>query len=102
MATMSQATNQNFSEILRVVVSLLDAPSTSYDCRCLLMKWACDIVAALSAIPHVYTLAALQPLVQAVISQGYHREQQILQCAAFWLKDVFQATAKFDDSVVKK
>ncbi|XP_005098211.1 serine/threonine-protein kinase SMG1 [Aplysia californica] len=102
LATMSQATSQNFSEILRILVTLLDSSCTAFDCRCLLMKWSSDIVAALAAIPHVYTLPALHDLINSVILQGYHREQQILQCSAQWLKTIFKATTNFDHSVVKK
>ncbi|CAG5117887.1 unnamed protein product [Candidula unifasciata] len=101
LATMSQANNQNFSEILRIIVTLLDSDSTSFDSRCLLMKWTSDIIASLAATPHIYTSSALSSLVSTVILQGYHREQQIFQCTAQCLKSIFKKTS-FPEVIVKK
>ncbi|XP_059145931.1 serine/threonine-protein kinase SMG1-like [Physella acuta] len=96
------ATNQNFSEILRIIVTLLDSDSTSFDCRCLLMKWSSDIIAALSSSPHIFSAPALSGFVNSITMQGYHREQQILQCSAQCLKSIYKVTTALSDNVTKK
>ncbi|CAL1541344.1 unnamed protein product [Lymnaea stagnalis] len=102
LATMSQATNKNLSEILRIIVTLLDSEETAFDCRCLLMKWTSDIIAGLTSTPNVYTTPALSSFINSIIMQGYHREQQILQCSAQCLKSMYKTATNFAESTTKK
>ncbi|KAH9498432.1 Serine/threonine-protein kinase smg1 [Bulinus truncatus] len=102
LATMSQATNQNFSEILKIIITLLDSEHTAFDSRCLLMKWTSDIIAALASSPHTFTTSALGSMISSIIMQGYQREHQILQCSAQCLKSIYKTTTNFSDSITKK
>ncbi|GFO31315.1 serine/threonine-protein kinase smg1, partial [Plakobranchus ocellatus] len=102
MAGISQATNQNFTRIIQVLVNMLSNSSTAFDSRCLLMKWTSDILAALTSTPHVYSKPTIGGLVTAIILQGYHNEQQIFQCASHCLKTVFSGGARLPDETIKK
>uniref|UniRef100_A0A2C9LZC5 non-specific serine/threonine protein kinase n=1 Tax=Biomphalaria glabrata TaxID=6526 RepID=A0A2C9LZC5_BIOGL len=102
LATMSQVTNQNFTEILKIIVTLMDSENTAFDCRCLLMKWSSDIIAALVSTPHTFTTSALGNLISSIIMQGFQREQQIVQCSAQCLKAIYKTSIHLADGMTKK
>ena len=70
LATMSQATREYLTRILRLLVALLEGPRTSFDVRCLVLKWVQELVNGLQSTSHVFVMPPCLSVVRAVIAQG--------------------------------
>lgn len=70
LATMSQATSEYLTRILRLLVALLEGPKTSFDVRCLAIKWVQEVVNGLTSTSHVFVMVPCLAVIRALITQG--------------------------------
>ncbi|KAJ8319497.1 hypothetical protein KUTeg_004588 [Tegillarca granosa] len=54
LANVNPTTSGNFARILQLLSLLLSEHSTSYDSRCLCLKWVSDIIGSLQTSPHIF------------------------------------------------
>ena len=85
MAAMSQETSEHLSRILRLLVEVLEEGRTSFDVRCLALKWVQDIVQGLQSSAHVFVVQPCLAVVRAVIAQGGCVLSSYLSSLAFFL-----------------
>ncbi|XP_076458807.1 serine/threonine-protein kinase SMG1-like [Babylonia areolata] len=102
MANLSQANSEHLTRILRLLLLLFEETRTSFDVRCLALKWVHDIVHGLLTTSHVFVMAPFLSVVRAVIAQGYDREVQVMTAASYCLITLFKSGAPFSISTTQE
>jgi hypothetical protein len=67
-----QATSGYLTRVLNILARVLDEAQTSFDARCLALKWVQEVVAGLNSTPLVFTSTKFLGLIGSVISQGFY------------------------------
>ncbi|KAL8580399.1 hypothetical protein ACOMHN_020876 [Nucella lapillus] len=101
MVNLSQANSEHLTRVLRLLVALLEEARTSFDTRCLALKWVQDIVHGLTATSQVFVTPPFLSVVRAVAAQGYDREVQIMVAAAQCLIMLFKCGAPFSIDTIR-
>ncbi|KAK6170598.1 hypothetical protein SNE40_018955 [Patella caerulea] len=96
------ATKDYLNRTLILLQQLLTSTSTSYDTRCLVLKWVSDLTSNLQTSVHVLDTPAFVGLIKAVIKQGFNSEQTIFLSACQCLINMFKTPVSFPIDVVKQ
>ncbi|ESO84130.1 hypothetical protein LOTGIDRAFT_229624 [Lottia gigantea] len=91
----SQATKHYLDRILVLIHKLLMDTHTSYDTRCLCLKWVSDLVNPLQTSLLALTCPQFLAVIKAVISQGYNKESNIYMTVCQCLINILKTQVTF-------
>ncbi|OWF37806.1 serine/threonine-protein kinase SMG1-like [Mizuhopecten yessoensis] len=102
LANVSPTTSNNFSRILRLLTGLLASNSTSYDSRCLCLKWIGDIISGLNSSTHIFSMDNFVVLIRVVIHLGHSQDLQVTMSICQCLQNVFKMNNNLPSSVMQR
>ncbi|XP_048758488.2 serine/threonine-protein kinase SMG1-like [Ostrea edulis] len=90
MANVNPTTASNFTQILRLLAGLLAQSRTSYDSRCLGIKWIADIIGSLQTNPQIFCSDEFTNVIRYITQLGHHNDFHISMCVCKCLQDVYK------------
>ncbi|XP_048245963.1 serine/threonine-protein kinase SMG1-like isoform X1 [Haliotis rufescens] len=101
ISSVSMVTSGHFAKVLELTEQLLAHSKTTYDVRCLVIKWVSEIITSLHTSQHIFLKAIFIRLLKTLIGQGFNTEQPIFMAVNQCLMNLFKSTVQFPKEVVK-